>query len=61
MNAPQVIYVIRRTGYTEAQKRATYRYIEKNKDTVKEKNHSKYLTRIKPLRDAFLELGRIEY
>lgn len=57
---PQIIYVIRRSGYTEAQKRATYRYIEKNKDTVKEKNHLKYVNRIKPMRDAFLELCRIE-
>jgi hypothetical protein len=57
---PTIVYIIKRTGYTEAQKRATYKYMEKHKEEISQKNKMKYQTKIKPLKEAFQELARIQ-
>lgn len=57
---PTIIYIIKRTSYTEAQKRATYKYMEKHKEELSQKNKMKYQTKIKPLKEAFQELARIQ-
>jgi hypothetical protein len=58
---PTIVYIIKRTSYTEAQKRATYKYMEKHKEELSQKNKVKYQNKIKPVRDAFMELARIQF
>jgi hypothetical protein len=57
---PTIVYIIKRTGYTEAQKRATYKYMEAHKEELSEKRKNRYHTILKPVREAFQELARIE-
>jgi hypothetical protein len=57
---PTIIYIIKRTSYTEAQKRATYKYMEKHKEELSQKNKMKYKNNVKPFREAFQELARIQ-
>ena len=58
METPQVIVIIKRTGYTEAQKRATYKWNQKNVEKMREYRMRTYYKRKEASQDL-CELGKL--
>jgi hypothetical protein len=67
----RVMYIVKRSTYTDAQKRAIYKYIEKNRDRVNEQTATRqrryYRTKVQKMIDeknalmAWYELCNINY